>query len=75
MKTVTQKSWVGTPPSHCDICKTELGTEFYDFRVPTVGQWANGCKACFKRYGGRLGTGLGQKYVRQDDGKFNRVEG
>ena len=49
-------------------------TEFFDFKVPSVGQWVNGCKACFVSYGGRLGTGLGQRYVKQD-GKFIKVGG
>lgn len=69
-----QKVWVGTAPSKCDICKAELSTEFFDFKVPSVGQWANGCKACFVSYGGRLGTGLGQRYAKQD-GKFIKVGG
>ena len=69
-----QKVWVGTAPSKCDICEAELSAEFFDFKVPSVGQWANGCPACFKRQGGRLGTGLGQRYVKQD-GKFIKVGG
>ena len=69
-----QKVWTGRAPSKCDICKAELSTEFFDFKVPSVGQWANGCPACFKRQGGRLGTGLGQQYAKQD-GKFIKVGG
>ena len=69
-----QKVWAGLAPSKCDICGTELSTEFFDFRVPSCGRWANGCPACFERQGGRLGTGLGQKYIKQD-GKFIKVGG
>lgn len=69
-----QKVWVGTAPSKCDICEAELSTEFFDFKVPSVEQWANGCPACFKRKAGRLGTGLGQRYVKQD-GKLIKVGG
>ena len=34
-----QKVWTGLPPSKCDICKAELSTEFFDFRVPSCGRW------------------------------------
>ena len=42
----------------------------------TMGPWANMTQESFERYGrGRLGLGLGQKYQRQPDGRWLKVEG
>lgn len=56
-----------------------------DFNVPVVdtiidgatvhGPWALMTPESHARYGRGLGTGLGQKYVKQDDGKWLKVEG
>jgi hypothetical protein len=46
----------------------------YDARVPGVG-WANICGAVFRARGCSLGTGNGQKYVQQVDGRWLRVAG
>jgi hypothetical protein len=41
-----------------------------------MGPWANMTPTSWKRYGiGRLGTGYGQKYHRQADGRWLKVEG
>ena len=46
------------PP--CDLCAD--GTAEYDFKT-SVGPWGYGCKFCFKKYGGSLGLGKGQRLV------------
>ena len=48
----------------CDFCDNEA---HYDART-RVGVWAYLCEEHFKVYGtGRLGTGYGQKFVREED--------
>ena len=56
------KKWIGTPPSHCDICGGKIsGTVFYDGKTKG-GPWANMCHHCFQYHGIGLGVGYGQKY-------------
>jgi hypothetical protein len=54
--------------------------EFIDGRTDSQGSfrgtWAKFSPYSWRRYGcGILGTGYGQRYVRQDDGRFMKVEG
>lgn len=66
------------PPTHCDICKGRIGTEFFDHRTK-FGPWADSCRACFVATHfdpkGTLGIGKGQHYRLQPDGKFHLIEG
>ena len=63
------------PPTACDTCRQPISDKFYDART-LQGYWANMCFSCFNiRTDGQLGTGLGQKYVKRLDGKFEKVEG
>ena len=48
----------------CDFDPSH-GPAHADFKT-SLGPWASGCKKCFARYGGSLGTGKGQKYVKGD---------
>ena len=41
----------------------------------TFGPWAIMSPASFRRYGKGLGTGIGQKYVKQHDGLWLKTEG
>ena len=41
----------------------------------TMGPWALMTDASFRRYGVGLGTGKGQKYVREEDGIYYKVDG
>jgi hypothetical protein len=43
--------------------------------VTTYGSWALMTPECHSEYGRGLGIGRGQKYVKQADGKWLRVEG
>lgn len=52
----------------CDICKAEYGKTipaYADARLPGYGggAWANVCRNHFNWHGGRLGLGLGQKFI------------
>jgi hypothetical protein len=47
----------------------------YDAMVPSFGQWGNIGEDAFKTHGCSLGTGRGQKYERQPDGRWLKVEG
>lgn len=62
------------PPTKCDVCKGIIGNDLYDIKT-TMGPWACTCEGCFYRYGMGLGTGLGQKYVKDDIGRYVKVEG
>jgi hypothetical protein len=62
-----KKYWISPLPETCDICHgpfDRVSNYFYDFKT-IMGPWALGCQTCFEKYsvGGKLGTGLGQKYL------------
>lgn len=53
----------------------EKGEVVYDAKT-ALGPWAMMTQDSFDRYGlGRLGLGFGQKYVRDENGHLNKVEG
>lgn len=78
------------PPESCDICSCPITHVFIDGRT-TLGGWANMCITCYcvtarcNRAGpshGRamlvgfpLGCGSGQRYEKQDDGRWVKTEG
>jgi hypothetical protein len=64
--------WVGKAPENCDLCQTKLESEFIDGRMIN-GPWAAMCTQCHKKNGTGLGSGRGQKYKLQEDGKFLNV--
>jgi hypothetical protein len=66
--------WSGPAPAKCDTCQAEIKDEFIDGKTK-MGPWANMCKPCHYRYGCGLGTGKGQRYQKQTDGSFLKVEG
>lgn len=49
----------------CDLCANGTKAE-YDVRLPLIGCWANVCHRHFIEYDCKLGTGLGQKLVKED---------
>lgn len=76
--------WTGAPPEQCELIGylppaarhddiTKKG-EFVDGKT-TMGPWANMCPRCAKRYGAGLGTGLGQRFTRQADGRWLKTAG
>ena len=68
------KTWYGDLSNGCDICKHPFGKYMYDARTIS-GQWGNLDDSCFVMHGVGLGTGQGQKYERQTDDSFVKVEG
>jgi hypothetical protein len=65
--------WLGVIDT-CDICPTKITTTFIDGKT-TMGPWGILCPQCHKDVGYGLGTGLGQRYVLQEDGRWLKVEG
>lgn len=67
--------WIGEVPP-CDFCGRPIADEFVDARTKS-GPWAIMCPSCHRTYGvpQTLGLGVGQRYRRQPDGKFLKVEG
>lgn len=52
------------------------GEVVYDAMTKHRGQWATMTQTSYKAHGaGKLGTGYGQKYVRQANGQLHKVEG
>ena len=68
---MSKKIWMGS--TKCDICGEELTKILIDGRTSN-GSWAVMCPKCHKIHGVGLGTGKGQKYVRDTEGDFVKVE-
>ena len=70
-----QVFWQGRPK--CDVCRKNLESSQFIYDAKTIfGPWALMCEDCFKEQtNGKLGLGIGQKYKRQEDGRFLKVEG
>ena len=72
------KYWVGTPPAKCQICELPLTKRFHRFhdaRVKAFNCWANICDGCHEVYGFGHGTGIGQQYEVQPDGRWLKTKG
>ena len=65
--------WTG-PLTDCDIDHRPFVAVMYDAKTKS-GPWGNLCDRCFEAHGVGLGTGLGQRYERQDDGRWLRTAG
>jgi hypothetical protein len=72
---MTKKYWTGETPTHCDLTGIEIKNCFVDGRVAGKSGWAFMSPEGHAAYGVGLGTGLGQKYQRQPDGRWLKVEG
>ena len=68
---MSKKIWMGS--TKCDICGEELSKTIID-GMTANGSWAVMCPKCHKIHGVGLGTGKGQKYVRDTEGDFVKVE-
>ena len=72
-----EKYWLSAPPpTNCDICHKAIVSQFTDGKT-NGGPWAIMCKACFPRHSlaNKLGTGLGQQYTKQTDGRWLKTGG
>ncbi len=66
--------WIGSKVEECQLDRTPLTDVMYDANCGRRG-WGNIGPAAFERLGCSLGIGLGQKYERQEDGRWLLVEG
>ncbi|MAH49539.1 hypothetical protein CMI37_27200 [Candidatus Pacearchaeota archaeon] len=66
--------WLSEPPNACDLCRRPIRMIFIDGKTSS-GPWGNMCPECHKSEGGGLGTGLGQRYEKQDDGRWEKTAG
>lgn len=62
-------------PSECQLCSANITTDFVDAKIPRFGRWGNVCLDCASAEDVKYGTGHGQQYQLQSDGKFHRVKG
>lgn len=66
--------WTGEVPPKDDFGLT-IGIEFIDGRTKK-GPWATMTPMSWRAMGvGRLGLGMGQRYKKQNDGRWLKVEG
>lgn len=66
--------WLSDLPARDDFNQPYKGV-MYDAKTKS-GPWANMTEGSWKKYGvGRLGTGFGQKYVLNAEGRWEKVEG
>jgi len=70
--------WSGNAPKTCDTCSGPIANVFTDGKT-NRGPWAIMCPACLPRYfmprDGKHGTGVGQQYTKQSDGRFMKTAG
>jgi hypothetical protein len=68
-------TWIGKPPTKCDICERSLALTFVDGRT-SDGRWGIMCPNCRISEGRiNLGTGLGQKFERNPGGPWVKTQG
>jgi hypothetical protein len=65
--------WMGEV-SRCDICQQLIKAELID-GATVRGPWASMDPTCHGMFGIGLGLGKGQRYVRQANGRWLKVEG
>lgn len=67
--------WIGDVGEKDDF-GSPINGEFIDGRIEGRSQWAIMSPTSWRMFGiGKLGTGLGQRYKKQADGKWVKVEG
>lgn len=71
---MADKFYCGSAPTSCDICSHPITETFVDGKT-NMGPWGNMCPSCHGSHGCGLGTGRGQKYQRQPDGRWLKVGG
>jgi hypothetical protein len=70
-----KKYWMGTRPGKTDDFGDPIESSFVDGKTRS-GPWAIMSPRSWRRYGvDHLGLGRGQRYEKQDDGKWLKVEG
>ena len=69
-----KRVWYGIIPEKCDLCHKPINDTFIDGGTK-MGPWANMCSVCHIRAGRGLGIGKGQKYQKQSDSSWLKIEG
>lgn len=59
----------------CQWCGIPLIVTFVDGRIPAMGIWGCLCETCVRKLGVQIGTGKGQRYTKQPDGRWLKTEG
>jgi hypothetical protein len=67
--------WMGEVPTHCQLSNKRITKSFVDGRVPGHSSWACMHPSYYKSVGGTFGMGRGQRYEKQADGRWLKVEG
>lgn len=67
------KYWTGSPPDEDDFGQ-KISDVFYDAKSK-LGPWGFMNPETFKFYGVGVGSGRGQRYEKQLDGKWLKTEG
>ena len=67
--------WLGAEPTHCEISGARIEAVFYDAKMPSESWWAIMVPATFKVRGCRTGAGHGQRYEKQEDGRWLKTAG
>ena len=74
MKKTKTQYWL-SPVGKVDDFEDRISDEIIDGKT-IYGPWALMTPISFKKHGvGRLGTGYGQRYKKQPDGKWLKIEG
>lgn len=66
--------WSSENPTNCDSCGSKIKDMFFDAKTKG-GPWGCLCLSCFTLDGVGLGTGRGQRYQKQSNGRFLKVSG
>ena len=67
--------WMGPVPEHCDITYVPITDKFIDGVSHAMHAWAIMHPDAHKEFGDGLGTGKGQEYTKQADGRWLKTAG
>ena len=74
MKTTQPRYYLGTAPKQCDLCHSTIKVQFVD-GATQMGPWADMCPLCHTQKGLGFGTGRGQEYTKQRNGRWLKTKG
>jgi len=67
--------WRSPVPDTCQLSDRKITTKFVDGRVPGRSSWACMHPDYYLSGGGTFGTGRGQLYQKQADGRWLKING
>jgi cytochrome c553 len=71
---IAMTMWISAVPAICELCSEPITDTFVD-GATAYGPWACMCVRCHGEIGYGLGTGKGQRYAKDADGHWPKVEG